>query len=146
MTGDKSFKTKLLKKGLIEIPFNVREHFGQARPPIRVTINGHTYRSTVSVYDGRYYIPVRMSYQQAAGVKPEEIIAVTIAADTEVREIEPPPELAAALRRNKTAQSRWEKLSYTAKKEHAAAIAEAKKPETRERRLKKIMEDLSGRK
>ena len=142
MVADKSFKIKL-EKGFVEIPFDVREHFGQARPPIRVTINGYTYRSTVCVYDGKYFIPVRMSIQKAAGIKPEDIVSVTIAADTDVREVEPPPELQAALARNKAAKARWEKLSYTTKKEHAVALLEAKKHETRERRLQKILKDLS---
>jgi len=141
MSG-KSFSTKL-DKGLVEIPFDVKEHFGKARPPIRVTINGFTYRSTVCVYDGRYYIPVRMSNQKAAGVKPEDVVTITIAADNEVRDVEPPPELLAAFAKNAAAKAKWGNLSYTAKKEHATAILEAKKPETRERRLQKIIKDLS---
>ena len=141
MTADKSFKTKY-ETGMIELPFDVRKHFGKARPPVRVTINGYTYRSTPSVYGGKYFIPVRMSNEKAAGIKPHEIILVTIAADTEVREIEPPPELLAAFKKDATAKARWEKLSYTTKKEHALAINEAKKPETRERRLQKILNDL----
>src|SRR5277367_4681674 len=122
----KSFKTKF-ENGFVEIPFDVRKHFGKARPPVRMTINGYTYRSTPCVYGGKYFVPVRMSNQQAAGVKPGDIVSVTIAADTDVREIEPPPELAAALRKNAAAKARWEKLSYTTKKEHAIAILEAKK-------------------
>jgi hypothetical protein len=142
LAADKSFKTKF-DKGFVEIPFDVKEHFGKARPPVRVTINSYTYRSTPCVYGGKYFIPVRMSNQKAAGIMPNDIIAVTIASDTDVREVEPPPELRAALAKDKAAQARWEKLSYTTKKEHALAIIEAKKPETRERRLQKIMKDLS---
>ena len=67
MTADKSFKTKF-EKGFVELPFNVKEHFGKARSPVRVTINGYTYRSTPSVYGGRYFIPVRKSNQKAAGI------------------------------------------------------------------------------
>lgn len=144
MVTDKSFKTKF-EKGFVELPFDVKQHFGKARPPVRVTINGYTYRSTPCVYGGKYFIPVRMSNQQAAGIKPEEIVSVTITADTDVREIEPPSELSAALKKNATARDRWEKLSYTTKKEHALALTEAKKPETRERRIEKIMQDLSGK-
>ena len=96
MAAEKSFKAKY-ETGMIAIPFDVKEHFGKARPPVRVTINGYTYRSTPCVYGGKYFIPVRKSNQQAAGIKPEEIVSVTIAADTEVREVEAPPDLKAAL-------------------------------------------------
>ncbi|QNI31870.1 DUF1905 domain-containing protein [Alloacidobacterium dinghuense] len=144
MAADKSFKTKY-EKGFVELPFDVKEHFGKARPPVRVTINGYTYRSTPCVYGGKYFIPVRMSNQHAAGITPNQIVSVTVAADTDVREVEPPPDLLAALKKNVTAKARWEKLSYTTKKEHALALTEAKKPETRERRLEKIMQDLSGK-
>jgi hypothetical protein len=142
LTAHKSFKTKL-EKGFVEIPFDVSEHFGQARPPICVTINGYTYRSTVSVYGGKYYIPVRLSNQKAAGIKPDDMVSVTVAADTEVRETDPPPELLAEFKKNAAAKARWEKLSYTNKKEHAIAILEAKQHKTRERRLEKIIKDLS---
>jgi Bacteriocin-protection, YdeI or OmpD-Associated/Domain of unknown function (DUF1905) len=144
LTTDKSFKTKY-EKGMVELPFDVKKHFGKARPPVRVTINGYTYRSTPSVYGGKYFIPVRKSNEEAAGIRPEEIVSVTIAADTDIREVEPPRDLLAALKKNATAKARWEKLSYTAKKEHALALTEAKKPETRERRLEKILKDLSGK-
>lgn len=144
MAADKSFKTKF-EKGGVELPFDVKEHFGKARPPVRVTINGYTYRSTPCVYGGKYFIPVCMSNQQAAGIEPNEIVSVTIAADTDAREVEPPPDLLAALDKNSAAKARWEKLSYTAKKEHALALLEAKKPETRERRLEKILKDLSAK-
>jgi hypothetical protein len=142
LAAERSFKTKY-EKGFVAIPFDVKEHFGKARPPVRVTINGYTYRSTPCVFGGKYFIPVRMSNQQAAGIKPDDMVSVTVAADIEVREVEPPPELLAALKKNAAARARWEKLSYTTKKEHALALAEAKKPETRERRLEKIMKELS---
>lgn len=142
MIADKSFKTKY-EEGSIELPFDVKEHFGKARPPVRVTINGYTYRSTPSVYGGKYLVPVRKSNQEAAGIKPGEIVSVTISLDTDVRDVEPPPDLLAALKKNARAKARWEKLAFTTKKEHALALTEAKKPETRERRLEKIMNALS---
>ena len=41
-----------------EIPLDVRALFGRARPPVRVTIGGHTYRSTVAAYGDRYLVPL----------------------------------------------------------------------------------------
>jgi len=133
----------MLGEGFVEIPFDVRKEFGRARPPVKVTINGHTYRSTVSVYGGKYFIPVRKSNQDAAAAKPGDLCKVAIALDMEVRDVDPPPDLKAALAKNSRAKARWQKLSFTHKKEHAQALLDAKKPETRSRRLQKTLEMLA---
>jgi Bacteriocin-protection, YdeI or OmpD-Associated/Domain of unknown function (DUF1905) len=138
----KNLKLKL-GDGFVELPFDVKKEFGKARPPVRISINGYSYRSTVCVYGGNYFVPVCKANQEAAGVNEGETVSVTIAVDNEVREVEPPPELSAALAKNRKAKSRWEELSYTNKKEHAAAMLQAKKPETRARRLEKIIEQLT---
>jgi len=140
----KSFKTKL-GSGFVELPFDARKEFGKARPPVRISINGYSFRSTIAVYGGRYYVPVRRERREAAGVKPGDIVQVTIAPDTEARTVEPPAELAAVLAKNGPARAQWESLSYTHKKEHAEAILQAKKPETRARRVQKILEKLTAR-
>ena len=61
----KRFKTKLGSTGprslFIEVPFDVKAAFGKARPPVVVVINKHSYRSTIAVYAGRSYVPVRKS-------------------------------------------------------------------------------------
>ena len=85
----KSFKT-ILEKGFVQLPFDVPQEFGKARPPVKVTINGYTSRSTVSVYGGKYFVPVRKDRQQAAKLKPGDTCRVTIASDNEVRDVEPP--------------------------------------------------------
>jgi len=81
----KSFRAKLGAKGhslFFEVPLDVRKEFGKARPPVKVTINGYTYRSTVSVYGGKYYLPVRQERRDEAGLKGGQIIDVKIALDT----------------------------------------------------------------
>ena len=140
----KKFTTKL-ENGFIALPFDVRQEFGRARPPVKVSINGHTYRSTVSVYGGKYFIPVRKSNQRAAGVEPGDAVTASMVLDTEKRTVEPPPELQAMFAKNSTARSNWLKLSYTAKKEHADAILQAKRPETRASRVNKILAQLTAR-
>lgn len=139
----KSFRTKL-GSGFVELPFDVKKQFGTARPPVRVSINGYSYRSTVAVYGGRYYVPVRRDRREVAGVKPGDIVKMTIAPDTEARRVEAPPELRAALTKNGLARTQWEKLSYTHKREHSEAILEAKKAETRARRVQKILQKLTA--
>jgi len=144
----KKFRAKLGAEGhalFFEVPFDVKQEFGKARPPVKVTINGYSYRSTVSVYGGRYYLPVRQERREAAGLKAGDIIEVTVALDTEPRTVTPPPELSAAFKKNEAAKERWEKLSYTHKKEHAQAILQARKPETRARRVEKTLEMLAAK-
>lgn len=137
------FRTKL-GSGFIELPFDARKEFGKARPPVNVSINAYTYRSTIAVYGGRYFIPVRKDRCEAAGVKAGDIVRVTIALDTEARTVEPPSELAVALAKYGLARARWESLSYTHKKEYADAILQAKKAETRARRIRIILKKLTS--
>ena len=55
-----------------------------------------------------------------------------------------PAELNAALEADPAAKGAFDALSFTKRKEHARQIAEAKTPETRDRRLGKILEQLRG--
>jgi len=144
----KRFKAKLGCEGgalFLEVPFDVKKEFGKARPPVKVSISGYSYRSTISVYGGKYYLPVRGDRREAAGVKAGDLVEVTIQPDTEVRRVDPPPALSAALTKNGPARAQWERLSYTHKKEHAEAVLQAKKSETRARRIQKILEKLTGK-
>src|SRR5215472_18575541 len=144
----KNFHARLGAEGralFFEVPFDVKKEFGKARPPVKVSVNGHTYRSTVSVYGGKYYLPVRSERRDAAGLKHGDIIRVTVALDTAARTVQPPPELSAAFAKNSAAKAQWQKLSYTHKKEHANAIREAKKPETRARRVQKTLQMLAAK-
>jgi uncharacterized protein DUF1905 len=89
----KSFKARL-GSGFVDTPFDVKKEFGEARPPVRVfTHNGYSYRSTVAVYGSKNYVPFRRERREAARVKAGDIVEVTVVPDTEVRRIEPPPEL-----------------------------------------------------
>lgn len=144
----KKFSARLGAEGhalFFEVPFDVKQEFGKARPPVRVSVNGHSYRSTVSVYGGKYYLPVRREHREAVGLKQGDIVRVTVAPDTAARTVQPPPALSVALAKNRAAKTQWQKLSYTHKKEHADAIRQAKKPETRARRVQKTLEMLAAK-
>ena len=144
----KTFRVRLGTEGagslFFEVPFDIKAAFGKARPPIKVTINGHTYRSTPAIYGGRTYVPVRASNRDAAGVKVGDAVIVTLELDTAAREVKPPIALARALKADPRARAGWEALSYSHKKEHADAITSAKKPETREARLQRTLKMLRG--
>ncbi|HEU4488189.1 MAG TPA: YdeI/OmpD-associated family protein [Actinomycetota bacterium] len=126
----------------VEVPLDVRALFGRARPPVRATINGHTYRTTVAVYGGRYYLPLNRVNREAAGVGAGDVIEVGLAADDEARTLEVPDALAKALRVSREARVAFERLSYTHRREHIEYIAEAKRPETQRRRVDRTIERL----
>ena len=79
-----------------------------------------------------------------AGVEGGQTVSMTMERDTEPRVITPPAELARALKTNKAARAAWDKLSYTHRKEHARAVEEAKRPETRERRVERAVAELAA--
>ena len=128
----------------IRVPRELNAKLGlQGRPKIQAVIAGHPYRgSLMPLGDGTFALGVLKAIQDAAGVKRGDRITVELELDTAPRVIEPPPDLARALARNKQAAAAWNKLSYTNKREMATAITEAKKPETRERRVAAAMQKL----
>jgi hypothetical protein len=128
-----------------ELPFDPREVFGAARAKLKVTLNRHTYRSTVAVYGGRFYIPVSKPNRDGAGVAVGDVVNVVLELDTGPRVVEVPAPLAKALEKNRAAKAAWGKLSYSHQKEHADAIAGAKRAETVEARVKKAIAMLGGK-
>ena len=127
----------------IVIPFDVKQAFGHGRPPVRVTINGYPYRSTLAPYGGVHYLGVNQSVRDGAQVKAGDKVTVTLELDEAPRTVKVPLELARALKANNAAKARWDKLSFTHQKEYVMAIEEAKKPETRARRITKTVEQLA---
>src|SRR5512135_2040399 len=92
----------------------------------------------------RHILGILKEIRLALGKSPGDKVRVVIEQDTEARTVEIPPELAAALEKHPSAKKAFEKLSYTHRKEHARSVAEAKAPETRERRIAKVLEALKG--
>ncbi|HLL72086.1 MAG TPA: YdeI/OmpD-associated family protein [Pyrinomonadaceae bacterium] len=128
----------------ITVPFDVQKTYGtRARVPVRGTINRHPYRGTIFPMRGKFIFVVNRELRAAAGVKGGDLISMTMERDEEPRIITPPPDLARALKANKAAQIAWDKLSYTHKKEHARAVEDAKRPETRVRRIEKAVAQLA---
>jgi hypothetical protein len=130
----------------IELPFDPKHAFGKTRAPVRGTINGAPYRSTVAVYGGHHYLVIRREMREAAGLaKHGDLVRVEIELDDEVRTVEPPPDLRRALSGNPLANTGWKALSYTHQKEWVLAIEGAKKPETRTRRVQQALEAAIAR-
>lgn len=129
----------------ITIPFDVEKVFGAKRVPVKVSINGAEYRSTVVRMGGKYMMAVPKVFRDAAGIKGGEMINVTMERDTEKRTVEVPEDLAEALAKANLTDV-FAKMSYTHQKEYVNAVTEAKRAETRERRVQKTIEEVSKKK
>jgi hypothetical protein len=124
-------------------PVDVPEYFGtRGRVPIRGTINGFAFRSSLMPCGGRHMMPVNKALCRGAGAQPGDIADVVMERDREERIVEAPAELKKELKKSKKAQDRWDELAFTHKKEMANSIRDAKQEETRERRLAKVMKVL----
>ena len=130
------------ERPLVEIPFDVRAVFGAARPKVKVIVNGVALRTTVAVYGGRSYVGFRKEIQEAAGITIGDRIKVGVELDTAPREVDVPEDLARALAKDKSAKKLFEGLAFTHRKEYVRWIDEAKKPETRVRRVARAIEML----
>ena len=127
----------------VAVPAHVKEALGlKGRPKVQALIAGHPYRGSLMPTPEGFCLGVLKAIQQAAGVKRGDVITVELELDTAPRVIEPPADLAAALVRDANAKKAWDKLSYTNRREIALGLEEAKKPETRERRLRTALERL----
>ena len=129
----------------IEVPPEVVESLGSTkRPPVRVTMNGQTYRSTVAVMGGVFMVGVSAENRKLTGVAAGDEVEVTLVLDDQPREVEVPKDLAAALRKDAAARKRFEALSYSNQNRHVLSVTGAKTDETRQRRIAKVLADLQG--
>lgn len=127
----------------IPVPEEVVTSLGSSkRPPVRVTINGHTYRSTLAFRGGQFMLPISAENRASAGVAAGDEVEVDIELDTEPREVTVPPDLAEALEREVDAKRYFEGLSYSQKQRHVLPIEQAKTAETRQRRIDKALSML----
>jgi hypothetical protein len=143
-----TFEVTIVRDGstcFIPVPFDPRPVFGKVRAPVKVTLNGYTYRSTIASMGNGPCVPLHRSNREAAGLDGGETLRVTLELDAEKREIAPPPDLVKALKAAPPAWDRWRELSYSHQREHVEAIEEAKKPETRARRIAGAVRALASR-
>jgi hypothetical protein len=127
----------------IEVPEKVITALGQTKKPaVRVTINGHTYRSTVASMGGRFMLPVSAENRERAGVAAGDAIDVVVELDTEPRALEVPADFARALKRDPAAKKFYDGLSFSKQRGFVDPITQAKAPETRARRIENAIENL----
>jgi hypothetical protein len=142
------FRTKILPAGKtaagIEVPAKVVAALGSSkRPPVRATINGFTYRSTVAVMGGKFMLGVSNEVRANAGVAAGDTVDIDLELDTEAREVPIPPDFAAALARDVNAKKFFDGLSYS-KKLRLVIPIDVKDAETRKRRISETVARLSS--
>lgn len=112
------------------------------RPPVRVTINGYSYRTTIAPMGGRYLLPVSAANRAGAGIAAGDEVEVGLEHDSAPREVSVPPDFAAALDGEPEARRFFEGLSYSNKLRLVLAIEGAKAAETRQRRIATTVDNL----
>lgn len=138
----KLFSSKILADGalcFIEVPFDPRPVFGKQCAAVKVTLNGHRYRSTIEALRGDARVPLNRTNREAAGVRAGETVTVKLELDTEAPETYPPTDLVLALNATPPAWERWTEMSPDHQREHVTALAQAKRPETRAKRIAEVV-------
>lgn len=127
------------------VPPEVMEALGpKKRVAVRVTVNGYTYRSTVAPMGGRFLLPLNRENRAAAGVAAGDRVQVTIERDEAPRAVAVPGDLAAALATEEAASETFTGLSYSHQREYVEWIEQAKRPETRARRVAQAIARLGA--
>src|SRR2546427_12656084 len=134
------FRAKILLAGKtatgIRVPTQVLESLGPSkRPPVRVTINGYTYRSSVASLGGAYIIGISAEVREQARVAAGDQAEVNVELDTQAREAAVPADFAAALKRDARAKRFFDAFSYSHRRRSVPSIEGAKPADTRHHRI-----------
>jgi Bacteriocin-protection, YdeI or OmpD-Associated/Domain of unknown function (DUF1905) len=132
-------------RGLEVPPEIVAALGGGARPPVTITINGHSWKSRVAIMRGRNLIGLSNANRKAAGLVTGDEAEVELELDPEPRAVAEPADFARALDADPAARAAYDRLAYSHKREHVIAIENAKKPETRARRIAQAVATLHSR-
>ena len=113
---------------------------GARRFPVVATVNGYTWRTSVTRMGGEFLLGLNKEVRQGAGVEAGDEVDVTVELDTAPREVEVPEALAAALAADPQAKTSFEQMAFSHRKEYARWVAEAKQEETRQRRVQRALD------
>jgi hypothetical protein len=125
----------------VTLPFDPKAEWGKVRAPVRGTIDGHPFTTTVARYGGVDYLGFRREIREAAGVEVGAVVAIEVDLDTAERIVEVPEDLGAALD-DASVRDTFDRLSYTHQKEYVTWVEEAKRKETRKTRIGRSVELL----
>jgi Bacteriocin-protection, YdeI or OmpD-Associated/Domain of unknown function (DUF1905) len=113
---------------------------GAKRFPVVATVNGHTWRTSVTRMKGEFLLGLSREVRQGTGVQAGDEVEVTVELDEAPREVEVPAALAAALAADPDASASFEGMAFTHRKEYARWVADAKREETQQRRVQQAVE------
>ena len=141
------FTTELVKRGpaaavVLDDDQVAQVGEGAKRFPVVATVNGYSWRTTVTRMGGEFLVGLDREVRQSAGAEAGDTVEIALEFDTAPREVEVPEALAAALAADPAVGAAFEKLAFTYRKEYARWVADAKREETRERRVAKALERL----
>jgi hypothetical protein len=114
----------------------------QGRPPVAITINGHTWRTRVAAMRGQRLIGISAAHRAAAGISEGDIIEVDVELDEAPRDVVEPADLTDALNGCPEARTSFDRLPFGLRQKHVNAIEQAKSAEVRERRVRKLVATL----
>lgn len=145
------FTAELFKGGdeanssfFVDVPPDVVADFGKkGQVKVVVTIQDHTYRTSIAPYGGKHLLGVRKEIRDAVGIKPGDSVQITMSVDTEPRVVEVPDDVAQTFASHDGTQTFFDKLSYSHQKEYIDWITGAKRAETRQRRIERAIEMMS---
>ena len=133
------------KSAAITCPFDVLQVFGtKARVPVRFTVDGHTFRSSLAPMGGCHMMTFNKEMRNTTGYKSGDTIHIIMERDTEPRIVEIPEDVLMLLTSNEAAYQVYQKYSYSIKKEIMDGIKNAKRPETRQKRINKLLDSLTA--
>jgi len=120
----------------------VAELGGGKRAAVRVTIGDRSTAARLGVMGGRNLIGLSKAARSELGVEIGDEVDATVVLDTAERTVDVPADLAAALDADPAARAAFDALAYSQRKEHARSVADAKRPETRARRIAAIVDTI----
>ncbi len=143
--GEIRFRTELQKRGpaaavVLDDDQVAAVGEGAKRFPVVATVNGYTWRTSVARMGGESLLGLNREVREAAGVAAGDTVDVVIQLDGQPRQVEVPDELAAALSADPKAQAAFDAMAFTHRKEYARWIGEAKRDDTRQRRVTQALE------
>ena len=144
MSQNHIFKAVIQNAGgggaFVEVPFDVEKAFGSKRPKVKAMIEGAPYRGLLVRMGGPNHILIVLKgIREQIGKTFGDEIQVSVESDAEPRMVEVPKDLSKELKKDKEAKAAFDKLSYTHRKEYVTWIGDAKKEETRQRRIVKTI-------
>lgn len=140
-----SFKTIIKafgnNTGIVVPEENLLELNAGKKPPVKVNVNGYEYQSSIASMSGYYLIPLSKEHRLNSGLNGNDVVNVILTLESKDRNVEVPVELIQILKENNLLEL-FEKQSYSNRKEMVRLVVDAKKEDTKIKRMSQIVNQL----